>query len=392
MSQTVAPRKILIILPHTDGGGDTQVIYNLLYALGDHPYAVHILTARRGSLHDAFQPIGRTYAFPVDDWKLFRRILRRFSLPLYSLLKKMYGTYLIRKISPDLVYINTVNEHEFSQVAVDSQVPLVVHMHEMGFVVTERMRGDWLEGLLARAQRIVSPAVAASAFYRDVFGVDEAKMRVIHSTVSDSRLSHRAGQVSFREQLGIGADTILIGSVGSVIYRKGVDTLIRACSLLRKKMPEQKILFVWLGGAPDGQAKSVYYRALLQSIERENLQTHVRFLPHTAEVGDFYADLDIFVLPSRMEAFPLVILEAFLAEKPVVAMDVAGIREVVDTDTGYLVRDRTPEGLAEGIAYFVQNKELRLKAGQAGRKRVLSSYEATGQALKWRQLLAEVLP
>ncbi len=390
MSQTVAPRKILIILPHTDGGGDTQVIYNLLYALGDHPYAFHILTARRGSLHAAFQPFGSTYAFPVDDWKLFRRILRRFSLPLYSLLKKLYGRYLIRTISPDLLYVNTVNEHEFSQVAVDSQVPLVVHMHEMGFVVTERMRGGWLEGLLARAQRIVSPAAATSAFYRDVFGVDEANVRVIHSTVSDSR--RRFSGTSIRKEWGIGTDALLIGSVGSVIYRKGVDTFLRACSLLRQKMPEQKFLFLWLGGPPDGQAKSVYYRALLQSIERENLQAHVRFLPHTAEVGDFYADLDIFVLPSRMEAFPLVILEAFLAEKPVVAMDVAGIREVVDTDTGYLVRDRTPEGLAEGIAYFVQNKELRLKAGQAGRQRVLSSYEATGQALKWRQLLAEVLP
>lgn len=389
MNQTAAPRKILIILPHTDGGGDTQVIYNLLYALGDHPYAFHILTARRGPLHAAFQPFGSTYAFPIDDWKLFRRVLRRFSLPLYSLLKKMYGRYLIRKISPDLVYINTVNEHELSQVAVGSQVPLVVHIHEMGFVVTERMRGDWLNGLLTRAQRIVSPAAAASDFYRDVFGVDEGKMRLIHSTVSDSR--RRVSGTSIRKKLGIGADTLLIGSVGSVIYRKGVDTFLRTCSLLKQKMPEQKFLFLWLGGASDGQAKPVYYRALLQSVERENLQTHVRFLPHTAEVGDFYADLDIFVLPSRMEAFPLVVLEAFLAEKPVVAMDVAGVREVVDAETGYLVRDRTPEGLAEGIAYFVQNKDLGLKAGQEGRKRVLANFEATVQVPKWRQMLAEVL-
>ncbi|MPR33426.1 glycosyltransferase family 4 protein [Salmonirosea aquatica] len=380
--------KVLIILPHTGTGGDTQVLYNLLYVLSSDSLKFHLLVSQRGAMHEHFRQFGEVYTFPIDDMKWTRRFFRRFLLPVFVGLKKQYGRYLLRKINPDLVYINTVNEHEFSQIAVRSDKRLIVHVHEMGFVVTQRMRTRWMEALLSKAHIVVSPARAAAEFYRDVYGVPEEKMKLIYETVSEKRLSQqrlKGEQVELRTA----ADILLIGAVGSVIYRKGVDTFLRACSILKDKLPNQSFEFLWLGGPSELQDKSIYYRALLKSIEREGLQSHFRFLPHSSEVGDFYADLDIFVLPSRMEAFPLVILEACLAEKPVVAMDVAGVREVVDDETGYLVRDQTPEGLAQGIAYFIQNAELRRVAGQNGRKRVLEKYEATVQSFKWRQLLIE---
>ncbi|MBB5284971.1 glycosyltransferase involved in cell wall biosynthesis [Rhabdobacter roseus] len=129
---------------------------------------------------------------------------------------------------------------------------------------------------------------------------------------------------------------------------------------------------------------------MLKTIEREGLSSYFQFLPYTSEVNDFYSQLDIFVLPSRMEAFPLVVLEAFLVEKPVVAMDVAGVREVVDAETGYLVKDRTPEGLAEGILYFLESEERRREAGRKGRQRVLENFEAQVQVKKWFDILNQL--
>lgn len=375
-------KKILLILTHTGAGGDTQAIYNLLSALSIEGLDFHILSYERGAIHDSFRQFGTVYTFPIDDMPLVRRMLRRFLLPLFVRLKKQFCHYLIEKINPDLLYVNTVNEHEFSRAAVCSDSKLIVHIHEMGFVVTQRIQTAWIEQLLARAHTIISPAQAVSEFYKDVYGIDPAKMMVIHETASESRLQQQSGSPDLRQQLNIGADTILIGSVGSVIYRKGVDTFIKACGILKEKLPEQSFLFLWLGGQSPSTNKQPYLKSLESSIERSGLSAHFQFLPYTSDVSDFYAQLDIFVLPSRMEAFPLVVLEALLKEKPVVAMDVAGVREVIDGQTGYLVKDQTAEGLAGGILYFLTSHERRREAGQAGRQRVLEKFEARAVAPK----------
>ena len=383
----VPAKKILIVLPHTGSGGDSRVILSLLSALPAHTLEFHILTSQRGDLHPDFARYGQLYTFPLDDPPIIRRILRRFFMSLFVGLKRRYGQYLIKKFNPDLIYVNTVNEHEFSQAALHSGRKLIVHPHEMGFVVTQRMRSGWIEQLLSQAHAVISPAVAVSAFYRDVFGADESKMRVIHETVSDARLQHPLPGPNLRERLGIGPDTLLIGSVGSVIYRKGVDTFLSALLILRDKLPAQQFVFLWLGGNREILEKQTYYRALQKSIARHGLADRFLILPQTADVVDFYAELDIFVLPSRMEAFPLVVLEALLSKKPVVAMDVAGVREVIDPETGYLVKDRTPEGLAEGILYFLESGERRKEAGRKGRQRVLENFEANVQAPKWLKIL-----
>ncbi len=380
-------KKIMLILPHTGSGGDTQVIYNLLFALPPSSFKFYILAYQRGELHADFTQFGHLYTFPVDDTNWARRLLRRFSMPVFKGLKQWYGRYLIQKIEPDVVYINTVNENEFSRAALRSGRKLIVHIHEMGFVVTQRMRAEWIENLLRSAEAIISPAQAVTEFYRDVYGIGTGKMHLVHETVSDNRLRSDARQNSWREKLGLEKDVLLIGSVGSVIYRKGVDTFLRTCSIIREKVPDREFAFVWLGGQPGVQEKQSYFQALQKSIQRENLASQFLMLPHSNDIGNFYSHLDMFVLPSRMEAFPLVVLEALLAEKPVVAMDVAGVREVIDTETGYLVKDRTPEGLAEGILYFLESEERRKVAGQKGRQRVLERFEAEVQAPKWLAIL-----
>jgi glycosyltransferase involved in cell wall biosynthesis len=385
MSNPAVPKKVLIILAHTGGGGDTQVILNLLHALPAHSFEFHILSYEQGELHDEFGAFGRLYTFPIDTTRWLRRLLRRFFLPLFVFLKKAYARQLIRKVNPDLLYVNTVNEHEFSKEAVRSGRKLIVHIHEMGYVVTQRKQMQWVDTLLAKAYLIISPAKAVSDFYRDVFGIDAGRMRVVHETVADSRLATRRTAGSLRQTLNLPQGTLLIGGAGSVIYRKGVDTFLRTCALLKVSHPHLRFHFVWLGGSSGTSLP--YPRALQQTLAREDLADDFRFLPHTPQVGNFYADLDIFVLPSRMEAFPLVVLEALLAQKPVVAMDVAGVREVIDHTTGYLVKDRTPEGLAEGILYFMESDERRREAGRKGRERVLQKYEAQVQALKWFDLI-----
>ncbi|TDB63470.1 glycosyltransferase family 4 protein [Arundinibacter roseus] len=381
------PRKVLVILAHTGSGGDTQSIFNLLSVLSLEGFDFHFLSYQRGVTHTNFQRFGKIYTFPLDEKPLVRRIMRRFFLSTFEWLKNRYGRYLIKKLNPDFVYLNTVNENEFSSAAVQSGRRFVVHIHEMGFVVTQRMRPAWIETLVNKAELVISPAQAVSEFYQDVYGLQKDKIRLIYETVDAVRLEDHNPGTSFRAAHNIPENAILVGAAGSVIYRKGVDLLVNACAEIQQLRPEQPCLFLWLGGYPDELQRQPFFRSIQKSIARKNLSEHFRFLPYTPQVSDFYGHLDIFVLPSRMEAFPLVVLEALLKEIPVVAMDVAGVREVIDQQTGYLVKDQSSEGLAEGIRYFLESQDRRKTAGKQGRARVLEQFEARVQAPKWLHLL-----
>lgn len=92
-------------------------------------------------------------------------------------------------------------------------------------------------------------------------------------------------------------------------------------------------------------------------------------------IPDYYADADLFVLPSVWEGHPLTLLEAWAASLPVVTTAVEGIREFVDhCETGYLVDAERPEQLAEAIEYVRTHPDEARAWGENGRSRVASHY------------------
>jgi glycosyltransferase involved in cell wall biosynthesis len=83
----------------------------------------------------------------------------------------------------------------------------------------------------------------------------------------------------------------------------------------------------------------------------------------------------LFVNCSKQESFGVNILEAMSCELPVIATDCVGPRELIeDGVSGIIVKDRKPESMAAKIIELLQNKELRIKLGNEGRKRVLERY------------------
>ena len=81
--------------------------------------------------------------------------------------------------------------------------------------------------------------------------------------------------------------------------------------------------------------------------------------------------IHLLVLPSLFEGFPLVILEAMAASKPVVASNIGSIRESVeDGITGLLVSPQNSNDLAEAVSYLIKNKRIAKKMGRMGYERV----------------------
>jgi glycosyltransferase involved in cell wall biosynthesis len=95
----------------------------------------------------------------------------------------------------------------------------------------------------------------------------------------------------------------------------------------------------------------------------------VEFLPFHAPAARHLLALDVYVLPSAWEAFPIGVLEAQACGVPQVATDVGGTREAVVPETGILVPARDPAALAAAIVALLRDPERRRRMGAASRAR-----------------------
>jgi glycosyltransferase involved in cell wall biosynthesis len=115
--------------------------------------------------------------------------------------------------------------------------------------------------------------------------------------------------------------------------------------------------------------------ALMAQCERLGIASRVRFLGHRDDVTALLGGADLFVLPSRSEAFPNGVLEAMASSLPVVACAVGGVPELVeDGRTGLLVPPDDPDALAEAISALVADPPRAWAFGRAGREAVEARY------------------
>jgi glycosyltransferase involved in cell wall biosynthesis len=114
---------------------------------------------------------------------------------------------------------------------------------------------------------------------------------------------------------------------------------------------------------------------LEESVRRHGLGGRVLFLGWRDDVVAILRAADIFALPSRWEGLPFAVIEAMMAELPVVATGVGGVPELVDEGrTGLLVPTESPGALAQALRRVAEDPSLRRRMGQAGRARALARF------------------
>lgn len=155
--------------------------------------------------------------------------------------------------------------------------------------------------------------------------------------------------------------------VGGIEERKGLDTLIRALSLIRKTSSDIELHIV------GGIRRRVYYQKILELIKTLNLEKNVVFCGHISDkqLLDEYANATIFVLPSYEESQGIAILEAMATGTPVVATRVGGIPDIIqDEVNGCLIDCGNELQLAEIIESLLQEKKRRQQISLTGKKMV----------------------
>jgi len=176
----------------------------------------------------------------------------------------------------------------------------------------------------------------------------------------------------------------VIGFVGRLADQKGVEFLIHAAPSVLATHPQAKFLIV--GDGPD--------RPMLESLVRElGVAQSVEFAGYQAEPSPLIERMDVVVIPSIYDPFPLVTLEVMALGRAIVGSAVGGIPEAVeDGRTGVLVPPRDPAAIAAALVRLLDDPQLLARMGAAGKQRARREFSPgtiTAQyAALYRRLLA----
>ena len=189
-----------------------------------------------------------------------------------------------------------------------------------------------------------------------------------------------------REDLGLEANSVAIGFVGRLVRDKGIDELANAWRIISSECPGA---YLFLIGPLEPQDP-----VSPESLAVFDKDPRVHLVGIVEDTSAWYSLLDLVVLPTYREGFPNVPLEAAAMGLPVVATLIPGcIDAVQDGVTGSLVPPRQVAPLADAIRRYLDDPELRLKHGKAGRERVLREFrqEAIWEAIyqEYCRLLTE---
>ena len=263
--------------------------------------------------------------------------------------------------------------------ALKSGIPYVITVHGtdlMGFKKDERYHKYALEGA-NNARKIITISRQVHNDTLDLYKLSEEKLVLNPNGFDDGifRIKNVNKEELFKK---FGLDIVpekLVSFVGKFTDFKGIDILIKAARKITDEIPE--VVFALAG---DGQLMPD-----MKKLKAELKLDNVHFLGHQTQidVASLYNAADVSVVPSRIEPFGLVAIEALACGTPVVATRAGGLPDFVNDEIGQLVEMENPEALADAIIEEIENNTKQTK-GKYAAKYALDNYS-------WNKTLQRVI-
>jgi len=346
-------KTVLFINNEETGTGAPKVLFEIARSLKQE-FDVVIFSLRRGELHKKFNEAFDLIIYPD----------RIFIVPsTISNAKK-----LISEINPDIVYINTMVCQRYARASKELEIATICHVHELSdslqFCFLNKME---LQQYIESGDFFIASSRRVHRFLLDELGINAAHAGVIPSFVSSDEILRKSEEISRDEvisQTGKKPHEILVVASGRIdneilVKRKGLDILLET----HRMMPGIRhcsIRFVWLGK---------YRSSIVRRIRRKFSSGDDKFVFMGEKENPFpyIRAADIFVLPSRSDPFPLVVLEGMVLGKPVLAFrGGGGACEAVGDECGIIIDRIGPEYMKDAVLKLINDRELMNKLSQRG--------------------------
>lgn len=213
------------------------------------------------------------------------------------------------------------------------------------------------------------------------------RTEVIHNGLDPAPFEGADGAV-VRRAWGVPADHILIGGIGRLSFRKGVEFFVEAAERFATEHPDLPVRFAWVGSAPPGQEDRERWLKDRAHASGGRLIAE----PFRPDIAPVIAALDIYTLSStHPDSFPTTVLEAMAARKPVVVTTCGGAKEmVIENNTGLCVGPDDVQALMSAWLSLVTSPGARSGMGAEGYARLKSEFTPARHIESMRDLFSRV--
>jgi glycosyltransferase involved in cell wall biosynthesis len=239
----------------------------------------------------------------------------------------------------DLIYANSIVSLPIA-VKIKNSHPttkLLVHVHELNTIIKTMLPN--FNNYINKIDKYIAVSNLVKSNLILNHNVDKSKVALIYEFGAVNEASINKNNEVFT-----------VGASGYAQWRKGDDIFIQVAHYITKNYPNAKIKFVWVGNNLNNK------HIIEADIEKLGLNEVVSFVGEQANPINYYKNFDIFLLPSREDAFPLVCIEAANLKKPILCFEKAsGTAEVIARGGGFVVPYLDIEAMAKKVIFYYEN-------------------------------------
>lgn len=389
---SLAPLKVAYVDHTTEaGGGAEEALVDILRFVNRQLVEPWLIVARRTDwLRDVDVParqIVRFFAEHEQILKLSRDTLGHLGRNIRNIPAGIRLVWrlarLLQRFQIDIVHTNTLKTHILGGLAAWlARKPVVWDVRDI-------LEPGPAQQLLFRVARITHPHIVAmsAAVARSMEGA-KCPITIVHGGRCPDDFPQLAPQPEWRAAFGLQPQQDVITIVARLTPWKGHRVLLQAFQQVHMQRPQARLLIV---GAPTFWEESYLYE-LQEYAATLGCAEAVIWAGYRRDIPQILAITDVFVLPSFNEPFGIVLVEAMLAGKPVIACDSGGPPEIVEhRKTGFIIPTGQAAPLANALLELLENRNLAQQLGQHGRKRAIEYFDIRRSISRIEALYQELL-
>ena len=372
MILTLNMKNILFVSHDANRAGSQILLLRFLRLLKENQnFKFSVLLKDGGIIENEFNEIAQTYYWKKQNLvgkksffdKLYKKIINK-----HISVNEVLDT--LKNQNFDLIISNTITNGDILPVLNQLNCPIITYVHELEMGIQQYTKPEFFQNVIALSSSYIACAESVKQNLIQNHHINSNQIKVLPSLLPDSALNYNLDKLlneKLRNQYDIPLDAFLIGGMGTVDLRKGVDIFLQVASKLKHN---RSIFFLWVGG----QETETDYKNFQIDKSRLELE-NIIFQKSVENPLDFMSIFDVFFVSSREDPYPLVVLEAAILSKPIICFDKAGgAKDFVENDCGAVIEYLNIDKVVEKIVELKENLSLRKQIGVVARKKVLERH------------------
>jgi glycosyltransferase involved in cell wall biosynthesis len=356
-------RKILVITHDAGLNGAPMTLLRLMKLLRNRGYRFNMIARQGGPLEEDFRRLCDIFEIPARKRakKFIARQIDKFKIARddFDIARCLAGV--------GLVLSNTVTNGEILKlIRAKSDLPIISYIHELQMGSLLYTTDQHIRSTIQFTNLFLTSCEAVKKHLSSSFGIPEEKISKLNYYLPALPTPGNDEVPDFRNQYRLG-NRFTVAALAMNDWRKGADIFLLVAAGVFKKDPGADIQFIWMGGARE----SLETKKMLHDINKLDLEGKIIVIESIKNYTPIYQCIDILLLTSREDPFPLVVLEAASKKIPTICFEKAGgAPEFVCPDAGAVVPYLDIEAMADAILSYYNNEQAVAIHGEKAFKKV----------------------